>query len=180
MVAQLRYWHRIATCIEELDSVGVDMDAGVNGAERVEVGEHIDQCLSQNLELRAVFHIESLVVHHEWSIHDEAQSPNHNLKILPKVLLLGNAVGIAGSGFSYTSTWNLHQVHPKRRNITANPFFFAKAHQTTIIQMSLIVGNSDALAEVGDVIAYQIRTRTIELEVVAIVTNGILIEHGEV
>ena len=73
-----------------------------------------------------------------------------------------------------------HQVHPKRRNITANPFFFAKAHQTTIIQMSLIVGNSDALAEVGDVIAYQIRTRTIELEVVAIVTNGILIEHGEV
>jgi len=46
--------------------------------------------------------------------------------------------------------------------------------------MSLIVGNSDALAEVSDVIAYQIRTRTIELEVVAIVTNGILIEHGEV
>ena len=33
--------------------------------------------------------------------------------------------------------------------------------RTTIIQMSLIVGNSDALAEVGDVIAYQIRTRTI-------------------
>ena len=100
--------------------------------------------------------------------------------INPKVLLLENAVGIAGSGFSYTSTWNLHQVHPKRRNITANPFFFAKAHQAAIIQMSLIVGNSDALAEVGDVIAYQISTRTIELEVVAIVTNGILLEHGEV
>ena len=42
MVAQLRYWHRIATGIEELDSVGVDMNAGVNGAERVEVREHID------------------------------------------------------------------------------------------------------------------------------------------
>ena len=69
MVAQLGYRHRIATCIEELDSVGVDMDAGVNGAERVEVGEHIDQCLSQNLELRAVFHIESLIVHHERSIY---------------------------------------------------------------------------------------------------------------
>ena len=61
-----------------------------------------------------------------------------------------------------------------------NPFFFAETHQTAIIQMSLIIGDADALAEVGDVIAYQIRTRTIELEVVAIVTNGILIEHGEV
>ena len=161
MVAQLGYRHRIATCIEELDSVGVDMDAGVNGAERVEVGEHIDQCLSQNLELRAVFHIESLVVHHEWSIHDEAQSPDHNLKILPKVLLLGNAVGIAGSGFSYTSTWNLHQIHPKRRYIMTNPFFFAETHQTAIIQMPLIIGDADALAEVGDVIAYQIGTRTV-------------------
>ena len=180
MVAQLGYRHRIATCIEELDSVGIDMNAGVNGAERVEVREHIDQCFSQNLKLRAVFHIETLIVHHERRIHDEAQSPNHNLKILPKVLLLRNAIGIACSGFSHASAWNLHQVHPKRRNITANPFFFAKAHQAAIIQMSLIVGNSDALAEVGDVIAYQIRTRTIELEVVAIVTNGILIEHGEV
>ena len=161
MVAQLGYRHRIATCIEELDSVCVDMDAGVNGAERVEVGEHIDQCLSQNLELRAVFHIESLVVHHEWSIHDEAQSPNHNLKILPKVLLLWDAIGIASSCFSHASARNLHQVHPKRRDIAANPFFFAKAHQAAIIQMSLIIGDADALAEVDDVIAYQIRSRTV-------------------
>ena len=114
MVAQLGYRHRIATCIEELDSVGIDMNAGVNGAERVEVGEHIDQCLSQNLELRAVFHIESLVVHHEWSIHDEAQSPNHNLKILPKVLLLWDAIGISSSCFSHASARNLHQVHPEK------------------------------------------------------------------
>ena len=161
MVAQLRYWHRIATGIEELDSVGIDMNARVDGAEWIEVGEHVDQCFSQNLKLRAVFHIETLIVHHERRIHDEAQSPDHNLKILPKVLLLGNAVGIAGSGFSYTSTWNLHQVHPKRRDIAANPFFFAKAHQAAIIQMSLIIGDADALAEVGDVIAYQIRSRTV-------------------
>ena len=115
MVAQLGYRHRIATCIEELDSVGVDMDAGVNGAERVEVGEHIDQCLSQNLELRAVFHIESLVVHHEWSIHDEAQSPNHNLKNTPKGSL---ALGcdryiefVLLSRFCQESP----PIHPKRR-----------------------------------------------------------------
>ena len=161
MVAQLRYWHRIATGIEELDSVGIDMNARVDGAEWIEVGEHVDQCFSQNLKLRAVFHIETLIVHHERRIHDEAQSPDHNLKILPKVLLLGNAVGIAGSCFSHASARNLHQVHPKRRDIAANPFFFAKAHQAAIIQMSLIIGDADALAEVGDVIAYQIRSRTV-------------------
>ena len=42
MVAQLGYRHRIATSIEELDSVGIDMNAGVNGAEWIEVREHID------------------------------------------------------------------------------------------------------------------------------------------
>ena len=42
-----------------------------------------------------------------------------------------------------------------------NPFFFAETHQTAIIQMSLIIGDADALAEVGDVIAYQIGTRTV-------------------
>ena len=69
MVAQLRYWHRIATGIEKLDSVGIDMNARVDGAEWIEVGEHVDQCFSQNLKLRAVFHIETLIVHHERSIY---------------------------------------------------------------------------------------------------------------